>query len=547
MSVDRRRLGSAVPEGPMPARPTHLRRLRGMVAGRRARWASWEAPRRLLGTVPAACQAAQDRGRAASRSEAWFGASCPRRAAFSTSTWPRSADAQAILSHTSTHATGTLSMPAAGVTGAVEIYGAHPNRTLLKVSLGGVGEVLEGFDGTHGWSISPMTGPMLLEGRQLDEKRFDSEFHGELRQRRPIRLADHAREGRLRRPALLQDPAGPEDRRRRHRVLRRRDRAQGRQHHHVAKRQMGTVTGTTVESDYKKFGNLLQPTMVKSQVGGLQQVITITAVDYDKVAGLDLRAAGGNQGAAEVRRSRVDACRRAAAADPGGLAARILALRSRAQAPQAVETFDAAWRIVRDSHFDKTLNGVDWDAVAAELRPKAAAARTVGELRAVLRDMLGRLGQSHFTVLPATADSAADVPRDLSGTPGFDVRLVGKDLIVTEVEADGSGAAAGVRTGWKLRSIDGADTTDADRLAVRHARATSAAGRSLAARAPAPARPVGLARRGLVRGRIGRGGAAVGRAPSGIRSAGDRGQPADDVRAGAIAHASRRLPAVPRA
>jgi carboxyl-terminal processing protease len=127
-----------------------------------------------------------------------------------------------------------------------------------------------------------------------------------------------------------------------------------------------------------------------------------------------------------------------------------------AQAPLAVETFDAAWRIVRDSHFDKTLNGVDWDAVGAELRPKAAAAGTVGDLRAVLRDMLGRLGQSHFAVLPATADNASDVPRDLSGTPGFDVRLVGKDLLVAQLDAGGGGAAAGVRTGWKVVSIDGA-------------------------------------------------------------------------------------------
>ena len=46
---------------------------------------------------------------------------------------------------------------------------------------------------------------------------------------------------------------------------------------------MGTVTGTTVESDYRKFGNLLQPTTVRSQIGGLQQVITITAVEYDNV------------------------------------------------------------------------------------------------------------------------------------------------------------------------------------------------------------------------------------------------------------------------
>jgi carboxyl-terminal processing protease len=126
-----------------------------------------------------------------------------------------------------------------------------------------------------------------------------------------------------------------------------------------------------------------------------------------------------------------------------------------AQAPQAVETFDAVWRIVRDSHFDQTFNGVNWDALATELRPKAAAARTAGDLRAVIRDMLGRLGQSHFAVLPASADNAADTPRDPSGTPGFDVRLVGHDLIVTQLDKDGGAAAAEVRTGWKLLSIDG--------------------------------------------------------------------------------------------
>jgi carboxyl-terminal processing protease len=131
----------------------------------------------------------------------------------------------------------------------------------------------------------------------------------------------------------------------------------------------------------------------------------------------------------------------------------------RAEVPQGVETFDLAWRTVRDSHFDKTFNGVNWDAVNAELRPKAVAARTVGELRAVIRDMLGRLGQSHFALLPASADSASEVPRDTSGTPGFDVRLVDQDLLVTQVEPDGGGTAGGVHTGWKLRSIDGVATS----------------------------------------------------------------------------------------
>lgn len=126
-----------------------------------------------------------------------------------------------------------------------------------------------------------------------------------------------------------------------------------------------------------------------------------------------------------------------------------------AQPSRAIETFDAAWRIVRDSHFDERFNGVNWDAVSTELRPRAASAATVGDLRRVIRDMLGRLGQSHFALIPMTADRADDDARDLSGTPGFDVRLVGRDLLVTTVDARGSAAAAGVRPGWKLTAIDG--------------------------------------------------------------------------------------------
>ena len=138
------------------------------------------------------------------------------------------------------------------------------------------------------------------------------------------------------------------------------------------------------------------------------------------------------------------------------LAAALLISRTlAAQVPQAVETFDAAWRIVRDSHFDRTFNGVNWDDLATELRPKAASAKNAGELRAVIRDMLGRLGQSHFAVIPATADSAADAARDSSGTPGFDVRLIGHDMIVTHVDSTGGAAIVNVKTGWKVLTIDG--------------------------------------------------------------------------------------------
>jgi carboxyl-terminal processing protease len=125
-----------------------------------------------------------------------------------------------------------------------------------------------------------------------------------------------------------------------------------------------------------------------------------------------------------------------------------------AQAPQALETFDAAWTIVRDTHFDRSFNGVDWNAVRTELRPRAAGARSTSELRSVLRDMLGRLGQSHFTILPAGADDATDSPTG-SGEPGFDVRLTSEGLLVTSVEPGGPAASSGVKPGWRVKAIGG--------------------------------------------------------------------------------------------
>ena len=130
-----------------------------------------------------------------------------------------------------------------------------------------------------------------------------------------------------------------------------------------------------------------------------------------------------------------------------------------AQVPLAADTFDAAWTIIRDTHFDKTMNGLDWDAVRAELKPRAAAAKSESELRAIIRDMLGRLGLSHFALIPSTAEAPGGGPRSggADADAGFDVRLIGSDLVVTKVSHD---AASLVRPGWRILKIESAATAD---------------------------------------------------------------------------------------
>ncbi len=152
---------------------------------------------------------------------------------------------------------------------------------------------------------------------------------------------------------------------------------------------------------------------------------------------------------------------------PLGLAAAIvaagvsIAAQAGTAAPdlKAAETFDAAWKIIRDTHFDPGMNGLDWPAIRTELGPRAAGARTASQLREVIQEMLGRLGQSHFALIPSSGDAAA-TPADLSGDPGFDVRLIGKELLVTHVHPGGAAVVAGVRPGWKLMSIASTPTSE---------------------------------------------------------------------------------------
>jgi carboxyl-terminal processing protease len=123
-----------------------------------------------------------------------------------------------------------------------------------------------------------------------------------------------------------------------------------------------------------------------------------------------------------------------------------------------LETFDRAWQIVYQTHFDTTFNGVNWLALRDELRPRAAAAKSTEALRAVLSDMVGRLGQSHFALIPRELADTLDPGREPEGAAvgdlGFDTRLLDDTLVVTSVEAGSPADSAGIRPGWVVVRID---------------------------------------------------------------------------------------------
>jgi len=130
--------------------------------------------------------------------------------------------------------------------------------------------------------------------------------------------------------------------------------------------------------------------------------------------------------------------------------------RSAIDSTLAVATFDSVWQIVGTSLQDRRVTRVDWSAVGRELRPRAERAATDSALRSVIVDMLGRIGESHFALLPSETSAPGNAPSaDASlGSAGITLRVADGRVVVWRVDSAGSARRAGVAPGWVVDRID---------------------------------------------------------------------------------------------
>jgi carboxyl-terminal processing protease len=158
------------------------------------------------------------------------------------------------------------------------------------------------------------------------------------------------------------------------------------------------------------------------------------------------------------------------------------------------QILDAAWRTVRDKHFDRTLGGLDWNAVRAKYEPLALGAPGDAAFYRVLNQMIGELGQSHMMITGPGAEDEVDAeelappgeaPRPLTtpptppmtptaptapggtapplslpatgalGEPGLTVRSIEGRPTITRVRAGSSAEHAGLRPGYIVTEIAG--------------------------------------------------------------------------------------------
>jgi hypothetical protein len=189
---------------------------------------------------------------------------------------------EAMKKHSSVQVTGTINVPANGITGTVETYAARPNKQLVKMTLAGIGETLRGFDGTHAWSNDPMRGPNLATGKELEERTLDADFDSNLnvstRYTSMKTLEKTTFDGKECYKLSLTRKDGVED-------IDFYDVSTGLKAGSINAREsgMGKISATSTLREYKKFDDILQPTVIVQSAMGAEFIVTITSIVYDKV------------------------------------------------------------------------------------------------------------------------------------------------------------------------------------------------------------------------------------------------------------------------
>jgi hypothetical protein len=182
----------------------------------------------------------------------------------------------------SMHALGRFAIAAQGIGGQLALFSARPARMVYRVTIPGIGRIENGYDGRIGWSISPVSGPELLKGRQLldaaDDAWFDAPLHGPDHVQSAQTLARVQFDGR---PAYKV------------RVVLRSGREQTEYFDADAGFQIGSeavratsqgdVPTVNVLRDYRKFGDIMLATTFLQRALGFEQVVTIVSCIFDDV------------------------------------------------------------------------------------------------------------------------------------------------------------------------------------------------------------------------------------------------------------------------
>lgn len=189
---------------------------------------------------------------------------------------------EAYLKIESQHAKGKFEMPAQGISGDLEVFHKRPDRLRIKVNIPGVGDILTGFDGKVGWSVNAAMGPMLLDGKQLEQMRDEADFNAVLHDLNNYKSMETIEvtqfDNKQCYKLKLVKKSGQE-------VTEYYDLKSNLLIGMVMSQEspLGQMVVTNILAEYKKYNDVLFPTKVTQKMGPIEQTMTMASHELNQV------------------------------------------------------------------------------------------------------------------------------------------------------------------------------------------------------------------------------------------------------------------------
>jgi len=192
----------------------------------------------------------------------------------------------AVLKHTHLRQVGAFEMPAQGLRGDLRVVQSKDGRTRMTIAVPGMGELAGGYDGTIGWSMNPMQGARVLEGKELAQMQEDAGFLPLLRESPGITAMETVEKSEVGGEACYKVKISYKSGRTAFDCY---SIATGLLAGNVAVQEtnLGTMQLVTVMSDWKEFGGVRFATRMTLESMGQQQVLSISEIVFDDAADAD--------------------------------------------------------------------------------------------------------------------------------------------------------------------------------------------------------------------------------------------------------------------
>ena len=181
------------------------------------------------------------------------------------------------------HVVAEMSMPAMGGAMTMDLKYARPNRYVMTMEMPGLGAMRSGYDGARGWSVNPMAGAQLLEGKELEQLVRQADFDASLNMHTNFPHMQTVGRStvngqpchRVRMVSVTQDTAFACF-----------EVATGLMSQMETRQasQMGEVHAVINLLDYKDFDGMKMPTRTVTQVMGQEMTMTVKSVSTEPIA-----------------------------------------------------------------------------------------------------------------------------------------------------------------------------------------------------------------------------------------------------------------------